>query len=57
MVSETKLAIRLPKPLKRRVSSEAKTRMLSEADVTREALVEYLDRREFSKSAKEKVAA
>jgi predicted transcriptional regulator len=46
MISQTTLAIRLPKSLKHRVAEEAKARMLSGADIAREALLDYFARRD-----------
>jgi Ribbon-helix-helix protein, copG family len=44
MIHEKKLAIRIPKDLKKKIEAEARSRFISVADVVREAVIEYLNR-------------
>lgn len=57
MVHETKLAIRLPKSLKRRINKEAKRRFVSQADVVRAAVIAFFDAPFSSNANRKKVAA
>jgi Arc/MetJ-type ribon-helix-helix transcriptional regulator len=52
MVHETKLAIRLPSRIKRRLRREARGRFISDSDVAREAIIFFLDKRQGERQPK-----